>query len=55
MSLSERTDSTASHFRDNLSSILAKARHKEIWGINLQNGERHSIEIILDKVLKIPR
>ena len=39
----------ASHFLDK------KARHNELWGIDLQNGERHLVEIILDKVFESPR
>lgn len=37
-------------FREALPSIFENSRHSEIWGFDLKRAERHTIELILEKV-----
>ncbi|KAL2867754.1 uncharacterized protein BJX67DRAFT_371757 [Aspergillus lucknowensis] len=43
--------SLTSRYLEDLPAILADARHSEIWGVDLENGEPQIVEKILRKVL----
>ncbi|KAJ5361097.1 kinase-like domain-containing protein [Penicillium brevicompactum] len=40
-------------FREASPSIFKKSRHSELWGVDLKHAERHTIDLILIKFLKI--
>jgi hypothetical protein len=47
--------SLASRFLEDLPAILTAARHSEIWGVDLENGEPQILEKILRKVSQARR
>lgn len=47
----DQSSALASHLRDALPSIVKKARHTEIWGLDLEQADWQVLKGILERVL----